>query len=297
MNKLLKPMLSAKAPDDLSKLKFPLYASNKIDGIRATVQDGKLVSRSLKLIPNKHIQSFDWSNFEGLDGELIIGAPNDPDVYRTTNSIVMSHNKESDWQFYVFDYVNMSDVRFASRCDVLEREETCMPERFTLLQQTVVNTVDELLEFETQSLTDGYEGVIIKNPFSSYKHGRSTLTKGESIKLKRFSDGEARIINSEPKFHNANKATTNELGRTHRSSHKENQVALDELGSFVVADLKTNIEFNVGTGFTAADRIEFWQNKKSLIGKIIKYKYFEIGVKDKPRHPVFQGFRDLMDMS
>jgi DNA ligase-1 len=36
--------------------------------------------------------------------------------------------------------------------------------------------------------------------------------------------------------------------------------------------------------------------RKKLLGKIVKYKYQEIGVLEKPRFPVFLGFRDKEDM-
>ena len=54
-------------------------------------------------------------------------------------------------------------------------------------------------------------------------------------------------------------------------------------------------EFQIGTGFDAEDRKELWQqyNSGELTGKTIKFKYFPVGVKSKPRHPVFLGFRDM----
>jgi DNA ligase-1 len=37
------------------------------------------------------------------------------------------------------------------------------------------------------------------------------------------------------------------------------------------------------------------QERNGAIGKLVKYKYFAIGVKDAPRHPVFLGFRSKLD--
>ena len=61
-------------------------------------------------------------------------------------------------------------------------------------------------------------------------------------------------------------------------------------------DLESGVEFQVGSGFDAAQRKDFWSRRETLRGKIIKYKSFKIGVKDKPRHPIFLGFRDKADM-
>ena len=52
-----KPML-ATAIEDVSTIKFPVLASQKLDGIRATVQGGRLLSRSLKEFPIVHVQAF-----------------------------------------------------------------------------------------------------------------------------------------------------------------------------------------------------------------------------------------------
>lgn len=41
---------------DIAKLKYPVYASVKIDGIRGLVKD-KMLSRTLIEIPNKHLQT------------------------------------------------------------------------------------------------------------------------------------------------------------------------------------------------------------------------------------------------
>ena len=47
-----KPMLAFSKLPDFRMLKFPLYVSPKLDGIRASMQGGRLVSRSLKPIAN-----------------------------------------------------------------------------------------------------------------------------------------------------------------------------------------------------------------------------------------------------
>jgi DNA ligase-1 len=93
------------SPADLDSLRFPLYASPKLDGIRAMVTDAGLVSRKLLPIPNRHLQLALSTDFlRGLDGELILGNPTDEDVYRRTNSSVMSRDGEPSVTFYVLDH-------------------------------------------------------------------------------------------------------------------------------------------------------------------------------------------------
>ena len=64
-----------------------------------------------------------------------------------------------------------------------------------------------------------------------------------------------------------------------------------------VKDIHTGVEFSIGSGFTEEQRREIWNKQVELIGSIVKYKYFEVGVKDKPRFPIFLGFRDKRDIS
>src|SRR6266850_2216279 len=98
-----KPMLASPI-EDTSTLKFPVLVSIKLDGIRATRQSGRLLTRSLKEVPNRHIQTKFANLPEGLDGELIYGNPAHPDCYRTTTSIVMSEDKDpAGIKFWAFD--------------------------------------------------------------------------------------------------------------------------------------------------------------------------------------------------
>ena len=88
-----------------------------------------------------------------------------------------------------------------------------------------------------------------------------------------------------------------ELGYTKRSKKKANLEPTNKLGAFNVKDLKTEVEFKVSTGMTDEQRLEYWEKGTQLVGKVLKYKYQELGPNKKPRFPVFLGFRDKQDMS
>jgi DNA ligase-1 len=100
---LFKPMLALSKLPDFKSLRFPILVSPKLDGVRASMQGGVLLSRSLKPIPNKFVQELFANLPEGTDGELIQGNPAD-DPYRRTISVVMSDEKPCDGiKLYVFD--------------------------------------------------------------------------------------------------------------------------------------------------------------------------------------------------
>jgi DNA ligase 1 len=101
-------------------------------------------------------------------------------------------------------------------------------------------------------------------------------------------------------MHNDNVATVDERGYTKRSSHQENKVGTDTLGALVVKGVNgpfEGVEFNIGTGFDDRLRKEIWSKRDYYLRSIVKYKFFAVGVKDAPRHPVFLGFRNAMDVA
>lgn len=289
MSEVFRPMLATDA--DISKLRYPLLASPKLDGIRAVVRDGVVYSRSNKPIPNKYVQEL-FGHLEHFDGELIVGNPCSKTVYRDTVSVVMAHDKPAtDVSFYVFDHIESLAASYNRRREELiasyDKLDVFVHDQFQ------VNDLLELNIYENQCLEDGYEGLILRDPNAPYKCGRSTMKEGYLLKLKQFVDAEATVFGFEERQHNANEAKTNELGRTARSSHKAGKVGMDTLGAINVSF--EGIEFSIGTGFTDAERAEVWSNRGKYLGKLAKFKYFPVGVKTAPRHPVFLGWRDRSD--
>jgi DNA ligase-1 len=208
----------------------------------------------------------------------------------------MSDDKQAAGvKFYAFDIFNSK--RFSARADmVYEIVFDLDDENIEQVFQKIITTEKDLLEYEETALDAGHEGVMVRSVDGPYKQGRSTVKEGWLLKLKRFEDSEAEIIGFYERMHNTNEAKTNALGRTERSSAKDGKVGLGVLGGFVVRDLKTGVEFEVGSGLDAEQQKDFWAKRPELLGGILKYKFFPVGIKDKPRHPIFLGFRDKRDM-
>jgi DNA ligase-1 len=288
-----KPMLAT----DYDSLRTPfsegLFASPKLDGVRAIVMDGIVYSRSLKPIPNIGVQQM-FKHLEHFDGELILGDPTAKDCYRQTVSAVMSVNKVAPVDFYVFDHVEDPSAPYVERLAKVPDVGPKMAE-YVRLRQEEIYTWEALQEFEEEALYAGFEGVILRRKYVPYKFGRSTANEGYLLKVKQFVDDEFEVIDFEERMHNGNEATTNELGRTKRSSHKENKTGRGDLGALVVKT-KEGVVFNVGTGFDDAERARVWKHRDRFLGKLAKVKYFPVGVKDAPRHPVFLGWRSKIDL-
>jgi DNA ligase-1 len=291
MNKF-KPMLADDA--DLKRLQYPVLASPKLDGVRATFQAGTLVTRSLKPLANKFIDSV-FTCIHPLDGELIVGDPRSKSVFRDTMKVVSAHTADiTDLQFYVFDLVT-SDFPFRDRL-AFTIQAIQDNKRFVHVPHALVVNETELLKMEEIMLEQGYEGLMLRDPLGPYKFGRSTVAEGTLLKLKRKMRSEAVVTGFVEQMHNGNEAKLDNLGYTERSSHQANKVPMDTLGALQVRDLITGVDFNIGTGFTFADRDEIWKNQDQYLHRIASYEYLPIGVKDRPRHPTFVGWRIVEDM-
>jgi len=281
-----KPMLAD--PVDFSVLRFPVLASPKLDGVRATYLVDQIYSRSLKKFPNRAIK--DAFQFDGpLDGELIVGDPTSKSVFRDTMKVTSSFSAPiDDLCFYAFDVV--TEDKFSERLkEVMAYQH--VHHRIRHVPHTLIHDMKGLLYMEEQALDAGYEGLMLRDPDGLYKQGRSTAREGGLLKLKRKETSEARITGFVEQMHNGNEAKVDNLGYTERSSHQANLVPMDTLGALEVVDVKTGVSFNIGTGFTFADRDEIWKNRNKYKGKLVSYKYIAVGVKDKPRHPAFLGWR------
>lgn len=312
----LKPML-AKDPlkDDDGKLivTFPLLVQPKLDGIRALVQNGKLVSRSLKPIPNAEIRAaLEHPEFEGFDGELLLGDGSD---FQATTSYVRDERKTGgNWTYNVFDcwdQAGQKDWQRQARLDELISQFHADDGDLTWLVRVTtmrVETAEQLEAFEEACLANGFEGAIARKPEALYKHGRSTPKSGPLWKIKRFIDFEAMVVGVYEEMANNNVAMTNALGRTERSSAAAGKTGKGTLGGLSLVALNgphKDQPFRCGTGFDAAQRKALWEQavlasvtvggRDGLNGDVAKIKSFPQGVKDAPRFPVFLGWRAEFD--
>jgi DNA ligase-1 len=188
---------------------------------------------------------------------------------------------------------------FGERIDAIEESVNKIKHLFPIvhLTQWPINDLPHLEKLEESFVAEGFEGVILRWALSPYKLDRSTLKERYMLKLKRFSDSEAKIIGFEELLRNDNEATIDERGLTVRSSHKDNKRPGNTLGKLRVQDLtRPEWQFAVGSGFDSALRDQIWQNQDSFLHKVIKFKYLEVGTLDLPRHPVFIAFRHEDDL-
>jgi len=288
MIELIRPMRAAKYNPD--KQRFPCWGSVKIDGVRCLIRSGVALSRKLKPIPNQFIQSWAFKyrlDLEGCDGELGVGSMSASDFFRVTTSGVMSHEGTPDFTFYCFD---VWDTRSVYRHRYLDYTLIKDIPRVIAIHYRTLGDSSEVAMWLAEMEKDGHEGVMLRDPNTRYKMGQATPNTQELIKVKTMDSDEAVVIGFEEQMHNANEATISETGRTKRSSHKKNMIPKGTLGALIVRR-SDGVEFNIGTGFDDELRNSIWKFREGLIGTEVTYRFFPQGGKNKPRFPVFVGFR------
>jgi DNA ligase-1 len=292
----MKPMLATKV--DLEKLRFPCYVSPKLDGIRCVIHNGVPLTRSLKEIPNKYIRNMlkqHAAQLEGFDGELVVGNHRSPSCFNTTSSAVMRFDGEPDFKFMVFDVIGEGGWydRWVKR-HMLDINGD--PHFVEYVEQVEVRNLEELNVLEELFTSEGYEGIMLRNPDGLYKFGRSTMREQYLMKLKRFEDFEARVVGFEEKMYNENELETDNLGHAKRSSKASGMVPAGVLGALICRSPLYADTFNVGSGFDDMTRRAIWLNKDKYLGLAAKIKHQPSGAKDKPRFPTFIGWRSAEDI-
>lgn len=316
--KVVKPMLASDW--DETKIRFPVIAQPKIDGVRAMNLNGVLTGRSLKQHANRYVtEFFSHQSMIGFDGEMAAQHECHPDLCRLTTSALSTIEGNPFVLWWVFDYITNEthNLPYSERLSAL----TAKVQEFHLdlpgltpghylrvVPSLLVHTMEGLLEFDQRCLDMGFEGTIIRDPNGKHKQGRSTVKEGGLLRIKRFIEVEVVVTEIIEGEMNGNDAQVNELGLQFRSSHQENMVPNGMVGAMMgrlIADVVSGGKVlfrkddivKVGAGrMPHEDRVRFFQNPHLLLGQIVKFKLFPKGVKDKPRFPTFQSLRSLTDM-
>jgi len=245
------------------------------------------LSRNLKPFRNKYVQEQLQSLPSGLDGELIVSAPNQGNVLGRTQSGIMSADGQPDFKFHVFDNFDQPDRAFKARhwslYDVKHNLIEIVPHR-------EIYGYEQFIQYEQDIVDLGYEGVMIRGTHGRYKFGRATHNDQILWKFKRFSDGEAIVTGLEEGVSNNNPQTVDALGHSKRSHQQDGMVAAGRVGTILATNVSTGQQLRVSPGeMTVEDRIYYWNNPTELVGKTITIKWFDYGILNQPRFCTFKA--------
>ena len=259
------------------------YAEPKINGNRGLIFIGNnhinVLSRNNKPIYNTELIQADIINAGlnnyVLDGEFYIpgDTTNNTDWSNTTSVLrTQTEHKEKDKLcFFVFDIFPLEywgekliDYPLYDRKIYLNNVVTKInSERVKFVDYLVVNTHKDILKILDIYLKNGFEGTVIKDPYSAYVNKRSKSW----IKVKKVFTDEFTIVNilkGQGKYSN----TT---------------------GSILINVNETIV--GVGTGMTDDDRNLIWAERDELVGLKLEVSYQTKSKDGSLIFPVFQRIR------
>ena len=240
------------------------YMSHKIDGIRATWDGSKLLTRGGNEIfaPSWFLESLP-EDFT-LDGELVFAPDgNECGNFQQTCSVVKRHVPDDRWKnvmYFVFEFPS-KDYTFDLIYDWAKERVT--PPHIRVLEQVVCTSVEHMREYHDEYVGRGGEGIMLRNPDSKYEYKRSKNV----LKVKIWDDAEATVIDHLPG----------------QGKHE------GRLGGAICnwTDGRNDRTFHVGVGWTDAER-----ENPPPVGTIITFSYFGLTDAGSPRHPKYLRIRE-----
>jgi hypothetical protein len=283
----------------VDKINFPAYAQMKMDGMRfnAIVRSGKVEFRSrngkqIHLLGNleKEFAALAGDIDCVFDGELLVMFEGDYQFAdrQTGNGILNKANKgtisaeqaalvhATVWD--LIPYVAFVDgyclTPYSKRFSTLEQivnKQKSEGKKIWTVTSTLVQTLDEAQEIFQGYLAEGFEGIILKDGAGEWEDKRSKT----QIKFKGELECDLKIVAVE------------------EGSGK----AAGMLGAIVCESADGIVKVNVGSGFSDAQRKQYW--KEDLVDKIVAVKY-NARIKNKTGEeslflPVFIELRDDKD--
>lgn len=302
------PQLAVDANYD--KMRFPVWGFAKIDGVRAQHFHGYLAGRSMDAFKNTAlVAKFTSPAYAGFDGELTIdGRLTGDDLCSLTTGLVNRaklKNGETELPtnavLNVFDWLHpdVAHLPYGDRYKSLELYLDALQDdrKIFLLPFSVIRDADEARSFAAE-MSAKYEGAIFRDPLALHKSGRATEKLNDFWRDKPVSDKDCIVTGFEEAEQNNNEAKTNSLGRTERSSHKENKVGNGMVGTVLAVDVLSGAAIRLGPGsLTHEQRIAMFNDPTLLVGHPAKYRSLDTGVKDAPRHARFVTLRSRQDMT
>ena len=113
-----KPLLPARLTEP-SRLRYPLYLSPKVDGVRCSIHpELGPVTRAGNKIQSPHVRkTLSDPQLHGLDGEIAVGPPNVPEVLSKTIPADVLRAKPTDFTLFVFDDFTDPRLPFSRRIE------------------------------------------------------------------------------------------------------------------------------------------------------------------------------------
>jgi len=253
----------------VEKIQFPAYVQLKMDGMRfnAIVRNGKCEFRSrngkeIQLLGNLEEDFIAMANGVNcvFDGELLVKDKGIVLDRQTGNGILNKANKgtiKTDearkvhatvWDLIPYDAFTkgICSVPYNQRLESLcVMADTYQPKKVALVDRWEVDTMEEVNTIFNGLLEQGEEGIILKTHDGIWEDKRAK----HQIKFKGELECDLKIV-----------AVEEGKGK-----------AVGMLGAIVCESSDGVVQVSVGSGFSDAQRKQFW--KENIVGKVAAIKY------------------------
>lgn len=270
------------SPFKVEKVTFPCYMDIKLDGVRGFVKyedkiniysrNNKIlrnfitIENQLRILYEIYVRNFKTVN---IDGEILNG--HFQNLMRMVNRKIDGVEMAKNSTYTIFDvkFNHILNMQLNNRLSHLANTQRIIKNNNLINLNVNIGKIaycnNDIENFYNETLTLGFEGIMIKNLNSVYECKRSynwmkmKPTKTEDIKIIDVKEGTGKYEGM--------------------------------LGAFICKLLNGNI-VNVGSGFTDYERFTYWENSNRLIGKIIEVKFQEKTLNGNLRFSKFVKFRD-----
>ena len=234
------------------------YVSEKLDGVRA-YWDGKTLSSrrgNVFAAPQWFLANFPKTP---MDGELWTRRGD----FENISGIVRRKQPHDGWrqiQYMIFDLPATQgdfDERLAKMKTIIANAG--LP-HLQIVQQREINDDESLHELMRDVVAAGGEGLMLRRKSAPYRGGRGD----DLLKLKPFSDAEARVI-----------------------AHYPGKGKFTGMLGSIEVEIENGLRFKIGSGFTDEER-----QKPPPIGAIITYRHSGFNKNGIPRFAVFLRVRN-----
>lgn len=279
----------------LAKWNAPLIiAQPKLDGERARAiispnGEVQLLSsecNEITSVPhiNEQLGLLAQSEDIELDGELYFHDTDFSDIHSIVGRTVNIHSDYERMQYHVFDMV--SDHNQVTRLhDLVNLYDPRLPNICLVPAKMIEPTAEAVFEAMNAFTGNGYEGIILRNPYGLYARKRST----DIMKFKPKKRDIYVICGYSPEVSIDGTIKDTILGRFICAGSETEPVWLGlyppliapPKGFFAVSSNR------LGTGDKLREQKELWERREELQFKELVVAYQNITPKKVPRHPVF----------
>jgi len=260
------------------------------DGKRLWTRQGKPVVSVPGLIAELELLFAD----KPLDGELYSHGMSFQKITQTGRRTVNIVD-DPNLCMYVYD-VPIADTKFSDRWKLIDSEYRSTIEQSQRIRVVPIRYYDHskavhlLLPHTLNVFAGEYEGTMLRTENGMYRFGKRS---SDLLKIKQFQDTEAEVVGV-TQLNTFEKVivpagTPGSRKKSNGTYVKNGDATPQPMIGALVCELPNGTRFEIGSGFTQAERKQFWQSPP--IGKQVTFQYQELTPDGVPLFPSYLRMR------